>query len=278
VLVDNANIDNMKTVLVPVDFSDVSANALLFAAELCKRASARLIIVNILKKGEDEEEIKNRLESTGANLKKIFGSDLMCEWSFAHGNFITTLKKITAVQKPDLIVMGTKGASGLKEIFIGSNTVKVMGNVNTPVFVIPETARFENFLDQGKRRIVLATDLEFFEEEKALNVLKEIALLIKEPKIRVLNVRPENTGLSYEKRAERSFLLSVFQPEIETQRFTMFSSSVMGGINAYLNENADTGLIAMMARDSGHLMQKHYTREMASHTHLPLLVLHDKKV
>jgi predicted Zn-dependent protease len=52
----------------------------------------------------------------------------------------------------------------------------------------------------------------------------------------------------------------------------------MGGINAYLNENADTGLIAMMARDSGHLMQKHYTREMASHTHLPLLVLHDKKV
>ncbi|HEY6978977.1 MAG TPA: universal stress protein [Chitinophagaceae bacterium] len=268
----------MKTVLVPVDFSNVSANALLFAAELCKRASGSLIIVNILRKDEDEEEIKNRLESIVANLKKNFGPDLICESSFKHGNFITTLKKIIAIQKPDLIIMGTKGASGLKKILIGSNAVKVMGKINTPVFVIPETARFENFLDQGKRRIVLATDLEFFDDENALHILKEIALLIKEPKIRVLNVRPENTGLSYEKRAERSFLLSVFQPEIETQRFTMFSSSVIDGINAYLNENADTGLVAMIARDSGRLIQKHYTREMASHTHLPLLVLHDRKV
>jgi hypothetical protein len=34
-------------------------------------------------------------------------------------------------------------------------------------------------------------------------------------------------------------------------------------------------LVAMIARDTGALIQKHYTREMASHTHLPLLVLHD---
>ena len=83
----------MKTVLVPVDFSDVSANALSFAAELCKRAFARLIIVNILKKDEDEEEIKNRLESLETDLKTTFGADLICESSFAHGNFITTLKQ-----------------------------------------------------------------------------------------------------------------------------------------------------------------------------------------
>jgi hypothetical protein len=74
---------------------------------------------------------------------------------------------------------------------------------------------------------------------------------------------------------ERDFLLSFFNPEIETERVTVFSSSVISGINFYLTQNKDTGLIAMIARDSGHLIQKHYTREMASHTHLPLLVLHD---
>jgi hypothetical protein len=75
---------------------------------------------------------------------------------------------------------------------------------------------------------------------------------------------------------ERKFLLSFFNPEIESERVTVFSDNVIGGINYYLNEkNVDTGLIAMIARDSGHLIQKHYTREMASHTHLPLLVLHD---
>jgi predicted Zn-dependent protease len=56
---------------------------------------------------------------------------------------------------------------------------------------------------------------------------------------------------------------------------TIFSSNVINGINYYLDKKNDTGLLAMIARDSGHLIQKHYTREMASHTHLPLLVLHD---
>ena len=46
----------MKTILAPVDFSEASANALLFAAELSKRASARLVVVNILEKNEEEKE------------------------------------------------------------------------------------------------------------------------------------------------------------------------------------------------------------------------------
>ena len=52
----------MKIILAPVDFSEASNNALSFAAELSKRASARLIVLNILQKGEDEEETKNKLQ------------------------------------------------------------------------------------------------------------------------------------------------------------------------------------------------------------------------
>ncbi len=46
----------MKKIIAPVDFSDASTNALSFAAELAKRASAKLVIVNIFEKGEDEGE------------------------------------------------------------------------------------------------------------------------------------------------------------------------------------------------------------------------------
>ncbi len=171
--------------------------------------------------------------------------------------------------------MGTKGASGLKRILIGSNTVKVIAKTTVPVLVIPEAARFENFLLKGKNRIVLATDLDLLENDSSVDILKEIALLIVEPKVRVLSVRPKNTGLPDLKRLERDFLLSIFNPEIESHRMTIFSSGVMSGINYYLDQHADTGLLAMIARDTGHLIQKHYSREMASHTQLPLLVLHD---
>ena len=268
----------MKTIIAPIDFSDASANALSFAAELAKRASARLIVINILQKGEDEEEIKNKLTSVESDLKKSFGPGLYCESSLAHGNLVSALKKIIVNEQPDLIVMGTKGASGLKKILIGSNTVNVIANTRVPVLVIPEVARFENFLTEGKNRIVLATDLDLLENEQALEILRKIGMLISESKISVLSVRPENTSLPDIKRMERDFLLSYFTPEIETERITVFGSNVINGINYYLNKNEDSGLIAMIARDSGHLIQKHYTREMASHTDYPLLVMHDSKI
>ena len=267
----------MNTILAPIDFSDASTNALSFAAEFAKRAAARLIVLNILPNGEDEEQAKDKLRSIATGLKTTFGPDLKCESSIAHGELVTTLKKIIAVQQPDIVVMGTKGTSGLKKILMGSNTVNVIANTKLPVLVIPEVAKFENFLNQGKNRIVLATDLDLLENEQALYVLKEIALLIIAPKINVLSVRPKNTNLPDLKRMERDFLLSFFTPELETERVTVFGSNVINGINYYLSKNEDSGLIAMIARDSGHLIQKHYTREMASHTHLPLLVLHDSK-
>lgn len=275
IIADSRHSNNMKTIIAPIDFSDASANALSFAAELSKRAAARLIAVNILQKGEDEEETKNKLKSIESDLKTSFGSGLNCEASLAFGNLIPTLKKIITAQQPDLIVMGTKGASGLKKTLIGSNTVKVMANIKVPVLVIPEVARFKNFLAQGKNRIVLATDLDVLENEQALEILREIGMLISGSKISVLSVRPENTSLPDLKRMERDFLLSFFTPEIETDRITVFGSNVINGINYFLNKHEDSGLIAMIARDSGHLIQKHYTREMASHTHYPLLVLHD---
>jgi nucleotide-binding universal stress UspA family protein len=267
----------MKTIIAPVDFSDASTNALSFAAEMSKRASAHLHIVNVITPGEDEAEAKSKLKAIALELQKAFGSDLHCESSVGQGSLITVLQEIIDAQKPDLIVMGTKGASGLKRILIGSNTVNVIAKTELPVLVIPEVARFEDFIRKGKNRVVLATDLDALEDEDSLLILKEIALLMIEPKVRVVSVRPKKTNLDYLKRMERSALLSIFNPEIESDRATVFSRDVMGGINFYLNEHQDTGLIAMIARDSGHLIQKHYTREMASHTHLPLLVLHDVK-
>jgi len=265
----------MKTIIAPIDFSDASTNALSFAAEIAKRSSARLLIVNILTKGEDLKAISTKLTGIETRLRKSFGARVECISLTARGSLVTALKKIIDVQQPSLIVMGTKGASGLKRILIGSNTVKVLTKIKVPVVGIPQAARFENFLKKGKNRVVLATDLDALENPDSLDILKEIALLIIKPKLRVLNVRPEKTSLDFIATMERKALLSVFQPEIESDRSTVFSKNVMGGINFYLNKNLDTGLVAMIARDSGQLIQKHYTREMASHTKFPLLVLHD---
>ena len=187
------------------------------------------------------------------------------------GNLVGTLKGLIGLHQPNLIVMGTKGASGLRKILMGSNTVKVIANVREPVLVIPEVARFEKFLDSGKNRVILATDLDELKNEDALDILKDMALLMVEPNLRVVSVRPKDKDIDEQKRMERNALVSRFTPEIRSEWITVFNNNVLAGINFYLNKHEDTGLVAMIARDSGHLIQKHYTREMASHTEFPLI-------
>ena len=75
----------MKKIIAPVDFSDASTNALSFAAELSKRASAQLLVVNIFEKGEDEEDSRDKLTTVVSNLKKSFRSQFKlryvgCAW------------------------------------------------------------------------------------------------------------------------------------------------------------------------------------------------------
>src|SRR5436190_390898 len=164
----------MKTILAPIDFSNASTNALAFAAELTKRASANLIVVNILPKGGDEAEAKIKLKSTEVELKKTYGPKFSFKALIAKGTLITELTKIIKDKKPSLIVMGTKGASGLKRILIGSNTVNLLAKTKVPVFVIPEVARFESFLKKGKNRVVLATDLNELKSDESLDTLKKI--------------------------------------------------------------------------------------------------------
>lgn len=265
----------MKAIIAPIDFSEASINALSFAAELSKRAGVRLIVLNTFKSDDDEKEAKAKMGSVQSNLNESFGPDLKCETLLVQGDLIAAMNSLISSEKPDLIIMGTKGASGIKRILIGSNAVKVISEIKIPILVIPEMALYENFKKGGKSRIVLATDLELLNNERCVFILKEIAMFIVEPKVRVLSVRPKNTKLPELKKIGRSFLLSVFKPEIESKSVTLFGNNVLEGINYYLNQKSDCGLIAMIATDSGSLFEKHYTREMASHTNLPLLVLHD---
>lgn len=265
----------MKKIIVPVDFSETAINALFYATEIAKRTSAILIIFTVIKNEAIEDETLHAMDKLVADLKNNFDQQIVCTTHIKKGDIITALQEIIDKEGCDLIVMGTNGASGLKKIFIGSNTVKVIGKIKKPLLVIPGSAEYIDFVNTGKNRIVLATDLMQMGNDSALDTLKEIGLLFKSPQLVVLNVRPEKTTLPTYKRIERQFIQSLFRPEIETTRVTVFNKNILRGIKLYLDKKTDTGLIALIARSSGALLEKHYTQEMASHADLPLLVMHD---
>ncbi|GAB2484992.1 universal stress protein [Algoriphagus taiwanensis] len=265
----------LEKIIVPVDFSQEAENALWFAAEIGKRKSVPLSIIHCLSESESRSEEEKKIKDLKEKLTLTFGSELACDWELTDMDLVHAIKNRTLNPMNHLLVMGTKGASGLKRILIGSNTVRVISEIKTPVLVIPGVARFSDFVKKGKNRVVLASDLEEIKDESGMNFFEEFLKLMNEPKLRILNVRPKNTTLDYEKRLLRKSLISAFGEVADTEKATVFSNNILHGIQFYLEKNEDTGLIVMISKDTGGLFQRHFTHEMAAMTHYPLLILNE---
>ena len=83
---------------------------------------------------------------------------------------ISGIREFIAKHKTHLIVMGTQGATGAKEVLFGSNTVHVFKEIKCPVLAIPS-----NFIYENPHEILFPTDLEVNYKETQLNMLSEIA-------------------------------------------------------------------------------------------------------
>ncbi|MDI1316059.1 universal stress protein [Flavobacterium sp.] len=140
----------MKKILVPTDFSNHAEYALKAAAQIAKKNGGEIFLLHMLElpnqagdalgSGSDIPEIMifknaaiNRLEDLmdhecldGIKVSEIIQFELAFEG----------IMKVSAINNIDLIVMGSHGASGFKEMFIGSNAEKVVRNSDVPVLII----------------------------------------------------------------------------------------------------------------------------------------------
>lgn len=139
----------MKTIIVPTDFSPFADNALDFALQIAPKIEATVLLLHVIDlppliqtlymdnygleqlytdaKKQAEEKLKQQRDK---HRGKILSSVVF------QGRLVTVLNDIERQYNAQLIVMGTKGASGIKETFIGSNTEKVIRNSRTPVISI----------------------------------------------------------------------------------------------------------------------------------------------
>lgn len=140
----------MKTILVPTDFSKHAEYALKVAAQIAKKNNGKIIILHMLElstSGNDalstahdipelmffKNAAVNKLEELqeATYLEGIEVSSIV-QFHMAFTGIIENAEK----HQVDLIVMGSHGASGFQEMFIGSNAEKVVRNSSIPTLVI----------------------------------------------------------------------------------------------------------------------------------------------
>ena len=185
----------MKTKLVPTDFSIPADSAIHYAVKLAVLWDASLILyhsfipyesgfyllsLNEKENMEAHKKVTNRLTAINNSIVKK-NPNLSISIHVDQCPEGIKIIDFCNKSKADLIVMGTKGASGLKEKLIGSFTAEVMINAPCPVLAIPNKYKFK-----VPEKITYATNYSK-KDKKVLQLLLEFNRIFN-AKINILHV------------------------------------------------------------------------------------------
>jgi len=159
----------MKKILVPVDFSKASINAVEVAYDIAKRAGASITILHVIEdSGTDSYSISGQghpsnveetrfmvelIKKSRKQLEKMVEEprfkDVNIDGELRIGNPFHGMRTIITEHKVDLVVMGTRGHTKLEEMVIGSNTERVVRQMRCPVLSVhnkPSKVDFKNIV------------------------------------------------------------------------------------------------------------------------------------
>jgi nucleotide-binding universal stress UspA family protein len=149
------NFYNINTVLAPIDLSESSLNALDVAVAIAKKHQAGLQILHV-----DENSFPVTDDTSASYLSNNFHSTdiinaLVGAIQHTHGikpvvlneegNVSDMIIKTSFLQHADLIVMGSHGASGYRDGFVGNNTYNVIKSATCPVLSVPQKRKLTSF-------------------------------------------------------------------------------------------------------------------------------------
>lgn len=139
----------MKKIIVPVDFSEQSKFAIKVAASLAKKHDAEILALHMLElnqamitssEGFHPEQTVFLIKLAEKRFKEFLDrpclEGIKVTPIIKHFKVFSEVNEVAEQHGVELIVMGSHGTDGLKEIFVGSNAEKVVRNADIPVLVI----------------------------------------------------------------------------------------------------------------------------------------------
>lgn len=277
----------IKNILFPTDFSQNANKALVYAADIVNRSNGILYLLNVydipiiapssMDAGELEAEqaiTKDARELAEAMLEQLIDDNslhnLRCVCLVNEGNVKDEILKAIENNPVDLVVMGTKGASAEREIFMGSVTKNVIQFSTAPVLAIPQAATFKPI-----SKIVHATNLEN-DESNLLSYIVELAKLYSAD-ITALHVNKDFTSGDRNTIVLNDIARSTSYTRISCKE--IMGSDVVECLDKYIRDK-EADVLAMTSYTTSlinRILHKSLTKEMLLHTHIPLLAFVRKK-
>ncbi len=280
----------MKHILIPTDFSDNAWNALKYGVEMFKKTRCTFYLTNVnpippysgvgtSMHAADESYKEIIINESKAKLLQLFDRiekeiPLNIKHTFVplalYDFFVDAIKRESENKNIAMIIMGTKGATGLKKVTIGSNTGDVITKVKYPLLAVPEDAQYKEF-----KEIAFPTDYQIGYDIHVLDTLIEMAILNK-AEIRILHISKNGKELSEEQQKNKNFLDDYLR-DID-HSFHFLTGPNLGNSVQCFTESRDIDLIAMVAKNQNFFQRILFTPEVEKisyHIKIPFLVLHE---
>ncbi len=280
----------MKNILLPTDFSDNAWNAIFTGLKMFETVDCNFILLNTyepklanLMGNKSKERLGVIYDSLAENSKLQLDKTMQ----YLHKNHVRgnhkfeqvsisndiehAIKKLVAERDIDLIVMGTKGATGAKEVFMGSNTVKVIKKVRRcPIIVVPHKYDFK-----ALKTVVFPTDFTHPYDKNELKPLVDLVRLWK-AEISILQVAQEYTLHDEQKKNLKQLSNRLQEVKHSFHKVEMWNN-VADATNKFADDN-NVELIALIHYP--HTFMEKLTREpvirkIGYHSKVPLMILPD---
>ncbi|MFT4833076.1 MAG: nucleotide-binding universal stress UspA family protein [Psychroserpens sp.] len=278
-----------QRVLLPTDFSKNALNAIRYALDMYKDLHCELYLLNVFqvdeysldnmmvpepgnrvydaakKDSEDEfQKLLDILELHTTNPKHTYHT------ISSYNSLIDAIEDTIAKKDIDIVVMGTKGATGAKGVIYGTNTVATMEAItDCPVLSVPEGFRFSPPVE-----IVFPTDYKTSFKRRELTHLLDISKMHSTP-VRVLHIM-EETKLSKAQEANKE-LLEIILADVEYSFHSLSDTKVHKGIGFFI-ESRGSDMVAFLNKKHsffGILFTKPLVKDIGYHARIPILVLND---
>lgn len=261
----------MQTVIVPVDFSETSLNAAKYAVQLLTgHYGVSMILHHVYEKPAQAEEAGQKLEQLKTSLREsgIVKIEILAEEG---ADFIVELEKLARHRHADLIIMGITGRSSIGQTFIGSNTLKMVGQKTCPVLIVPADATYKDV-----KNVLLTSDFKNVHSNTPSVPIKKVLKPFR-PKLHIMNVDSEHyVALTEEYQAEKAKLQEMFS-DLHPEFYFLGLHDVDEAINQFA-EDKNIDFIIMIHKEQtlfSKLFVKSHTKKLIYHSSVPVLALHE---
>jgi nucleotide-binding universal stress UspA family protein len=210
------------------------------------------------------------LEKTLEDVKKTYNNPKHTYSIISAFNTLTDeINEVTTEKEIDMVVMGTQGATGAKEIFLGTNTVYVIRKAIAPVLVIPENYTFQNI-----QRILLPSDyLTNYKENELSTAIKMVKM--NKAKLIVLHVKEEHNLTAIQEENKRALYRRLDGLPIAFKELK--GSSMPNAVLDYVQNNEIDFLMMMNRKHSffERLLVRQNIDQIGFHIKIPFLVIRD---